>query len=58
MDFLGIGLFFLQWWGICLICMGFVLTVLIGCYMIVGLTKKVWRQFFPKRGYTPDFSKD
>lgn len=51
----GVGLFFLQWWAICLIIAGFSLTVLGASFMIVWLTKKLWRQFFPEKHYTPDY---
>lgn len=55
MDFLGVGLFFLQWWALCLIIAGFSLTVLGACYMIVKMTKVLWHQFFPISYKSPDY---
>lgn len=34
----------LSWWLLCLVCIGFVLTVLVGCIMIVGLFKFIGKQ--------------
>ena len=47
-DFVGVGAFFLAWWALSLIIIGLVLTVLLGCGMIVGLSKWVWRLAVPK----------
>lgn len=48
-DFVGIGAFFMAWWGLSLILIGFVLTVLLGCAMIVGLSKRLWRLAFLRK---------
>jgi len=54
-DFFNIGAFYLQWWGLSLIIVGFILTVLLGCVMIVGMIKWLWRLTFPRKYYEPKY---
>lgn len=55
MDFISVGAFYIQWRGLSLIIIGFILTVLLGCVMIVGMSKWLWRLVFPIKYYEPNF---
>lgn len=54
-DFMGVITFFLSWWAISLVMIGFILTTLLGCFMIVGLFKVIWKRVFPRKYYSPQF---
>lgn len=47
--------FFLAWWGLSLVLILFVLTVLLGCVMIIGMVKWIWRLIRPKKYYEPNY---